>query len=114
MRAPVPAALPADCTLSSGQSGMRPEDHREFHVDMAAEGAGEADAVDMVDAELVHQQPRAGIERGLGQLDGAHIVLRDGDDGLAVAQHVGEGAPVCAGCARDLRASDAVDRRRPG
>ena len=35
-----------------------------------------------VDAELVHQQPDAGIERGLGQLDGAHVVLRHADQRL--------------------------------
>ena len=38
-----------------------------------------------VDAELVHQQPDAGIERGLGQLDGAHVVLRDADQRLVAA-----------------------------
>ena len=80
MRAPVPAALPADCTLVERAIGDEAEDHRIFDVDMAAEGAGEADAVDLVDAELVHQEPRAGIERGLGELDGAHVVLGDGDD----------------------------------
>ena len=57
--------------------GDQAEDHRVLDVDMAAEGAGEPDAVDLLDAELVHQQARAGIERGLGQLDGAHVVLRD-------------------------------------
>ena len=30
-----------------------------------------------VDAVAVHQQPDAGVERGLGELDGAHVVLRD-------------------------------------
>ena len=79
--------------------GDQAQDHRIFHVDMAAEGAGEPDAVDLVDAELVHQQPRAGIERRLGQLDGAHVILGDRDQRLAVAHHIGEGAAVAAGCA---------------
>ena len=41
--------------------------------------------VDVVDALLFHQQLDAGIKRGLGELDGAHVVLGDGDLRLAVA-----------------------------
>ena len=33
----------------------------------------------VVDPELVHQQPDAGVERGLGELDGPDVVLGDGD-----------------------------------
>ena len=46
--------------------GHEPEDHRVDRVDLAAEGAGQADLVELVDLELVHQQPDAGIQRGLG------------------------------------------------
>src|SRR5690242_15538317 len=53
------------------------QDHRELHIDMTAEGTGEADAIDVIDAELVHEKPRTCIERGLGELDGAHVVLGD-------------------------------------
>jgi hypothetical protein len=45
---------------------------------MRAEGAGQHHAVHTVDAALVHQQPRAGVERGFGQLDRADVALRDG------------------------------------
>ena len=83
MRAPVPAALPTPATLSSGQSGIRPDHHGVFRIDVGAEGAGELDAVDMLDAQLVHQQLRAGIERRLGELDGAHVGLQDADLRLA-------------------------------
>ena len=74
--------------------GNEAEDHRIFDIDMAAEGAGQPDAIDLVDAELVHQEPRAGIERGLGELDGTHVVLGDRDKGLALAHHIAEGSLV--------------------
>src|SRR3546814_14467371 len=58
-------------------------DHAQHHgvlgVDVAAEGAGQHDLVDLLDAEAVHQQADAGIERGLAELDGAHVVLPDAD-----------------------------------
>ena len=49
-----------------------------------------------LDALLFHQQLDAGIERGLGELDGAHVVLGHGDARLAFAfaQQIGEGAAV--------------------
>ena len=50
-----------------------------MRVDLAAEGAGQPDLVDGVDLELVHQQPDAGVQRGLGELDGADVVLGDRD-----------------------------------
>ena len=77
MRAPVPAALPAELTLGERAVGNHAEHHRVLDVDVAAERAGEADAVDMVDAEPLHQQPHARVERRLGELDRAHVVLRD-------------------------------------
>ena len=64
-------------------------DHAEHHgvldVDVAAERAGQPDAVDVLDAEPVHQQAHAGIERRLGELDRAHVVLRDAERRAAVA-----------------------------
>ena len=74
--------------------GDQAQHHGVFRIDEGAEGAGEADAVDMVDALLFHQQLDAGIERRLGELDGAHVVLGDGDARLAFLQQIGEGAAV--------------------
>ena len=59
--------------------GDEPEDHRVDRVDLAPEGAGQPDLVELVDGELVHQQPDARIQRSLGQLDRPHVVLGDGD-----------------------------------
>ena len=78
--------------------GDQAQDHRILHVDMAAEGAGKPDAVHLFEPQLVHQQAHARIERGLGQLNGAHVILRDRDQRLAIAHHIGEGAAM--GCAR--------------
>ena len=61
------------------------------------------DPADALDAQPVHQQPGAGVERRLGELDGADVVLRDADLGLARVQQVAEGAARRrgrAGCAR--------------
>ena len=58
---------------------------------MAAERPGQPDRVDRVDPELVHQQAGAGIKGRLGELNGADIVLGDGDCRLAVANGVREG-----------------------
>ena len=74
--------------------------------------AGEADAVDAVDAQALHQQPHAGVERRLGELDRAHVVLRDAQRRAAVGarvQLVGPGAAVGAD-ARIARRERAVDR----
>ena len=109
MRAPVPAALPAEATLARSQSGIRPEHHRVLGVDLAAERAGERDAVDLLDAEMVHQQARAGIERGLGELDRAHVGLQDPDLGLALVQQIGMRAAVRLDPRADRRLG-AVDR----
>ena len=84
------------------------EGHRVFHVDVAAEGAGKADRVDVVDAVAVEEQLDAGIERGLGELDGAHVGLGHADPRLAVADEIAEGAAV----ARRSAASGPRARRR--
>ena len=92
MRAPVPAALPAEATLASSQSGMRPSTMAYFTSIWLPKAPANVIALDLRDAVAVHQQLDAGIERGLGELDGAHVVLRDGDARLALADEVGEGA----------------------
>ena len=77
MRAPVPAALPAAATLAEIAIGNQAERHRVERVDMAAERAGERDALRRAGAEPLDQQLRAGVERGLGELDRAHVGLID-------------------------------------
>ncbi len=82
--------------------GNHAEHHRVLDVDMAAEGAGEPDAVDAFDLHPLHQQPHAGIERGLGELDRADVVLGDRERRAAVGtavEIVGERPPVRRGCA---------------
>ena len=63
---------------------------------MRAEGPRQHDAVHVVDTALVHQQARAGIERGFRELDGADIALRHADarpaDIGGVVDQVGMGA----------------------
>ena len=57
--------------------GKHAEDRRVLDVDVAAEGAGEADAIDVIDAEPLHEQRDAGVQRRLRELNRAHVVLRD-------------------------------------
>jgi hypothetical protein len=68
-------------SLDVGQVGVRdqPEDHRVELVDLAAERPREPDLVDRLDAGVVHQEPNAGVERGLRELDRPDVVLGDGD-----------------------------------
>ena len=79
MSAPVPAALPADRTWARSQSGMSPRiiawSGSIWLPNAPARRISSTSSI----AELVHQQPDAGVERGLGQLDGADVVLGDGD-----------------------------------
>ena len=85
-----------------------PEDHRVERVDLAAERAGQPHLVDRVAPELVHQQPRTGVERGLGELDRAHVVLGDDDPRAAIGrlvEDVAEGPTV--------RRRPAASARRP-
>ena len=103
--------------------GEEAEHERVERVDVAAERAGQPDRADVVQRRqpgVVHQQPHAGLQRGLGQLDGAHVVLGDAQRGSTVArlvQHVGEDAAVLDDPrrARGQRAVDgAVGVEHPG
>ena len=108
MRAPVPAALPAEPTLSSAQSGTRPRIIACLTSIWLPKAPASVMRSTVADAVAVHQEAHAGIERRLGELDGAHIVLRDRDARLALADEVAEGAPV----ALDARACGPRARRR--
>ena len=68
--------------------GDEAEDHRVFHVDVAAEGAGEADAVHARNAEFIHEKCDAGVQGGLRELDRAHVGLRDLHGHVAAVQDV--------------------------
>ena len=56
--------------------GDEAERHRIKGVDVAAEGAGEGDALGR-GAGALDEQLGAGVERGLGELDRAHVGLVD-------------------------------------
>jgi hypothetical protein len=58
---------------------------------VAAERAGEPDAVDLLYPEALHQQRDTGIQGGLGELDRAHVGLRDLQLHRAPVQDIGEG-----------------------
>ena len=60
--------------------GDEAERHRVDGIDMAAEGAGEGYALGRGMGAL-DEQLGAGIERGLGELDRAHVGLIDGSRG---------------------------------
>lgn len=86
------------CDLVDGAIGDHAQNHRVFGRNMRAEGPGEGHAVYGVDAELVHQKTRTGIECRLRHLDGADVGVGDCDGwasvGGAIPQEVGVGAPV--------------------
>ena len=65
--------------------GHEAEDHRVQQVDLAAERPGEPDLVDLLDAEVVHEQADAGVQGGLGELDRPHVVLGHDDPRRALA-----------------------------
>ena len=74
--------------------GDEAEDHRVLHVDVAAEGAGEADAIHALDAEFIHEECDARVQGGLRELDRAHVGLRDLHRHGAAVQDIGKRAPV--------------------
>src|SRR5210317_1094909 len=61
---------------------------------MGPECAGQTNAIHLVHAEFFHQEPGAGIERRLGKLYGAHVVLVNSDAGFAVDESIAEGPTV--------------------
>ena len=80
-------------------------------VDLAAERAGQADLVDGVAPELVHEQPDAGVQGGLGELDRPDVVLGDDDPRPAVGRLVEDVAerPAVGDDPRRPRRERAVD-----
>ena len=73
--------------------GDHAEDEGVLRVDLAPERAREGDPVHRVDPHPVHEEARARVERRLGELDLAHVVLGDRNLGLAGPDDVGPGAP---------------------
>src|SRR5512143_363166 len=65
--------------LVDGTVGEHAERHGRFAVDVAPEGPGKDDAVECGNAELLHHELRAGIERALCELERAHVSLGDGN-----------------------------------
>ena len=70
------------------------EDERVHGVDVAAEGAREADAVDAIDPVVLEQERAARVESGLRELNLADVVLGDRELRLSVGEHVGERPPI--------------------
>src|SRR6202030_1360297 len=70
------------------------QNHRVLDVDVTAERTGKPDAIDVIDAEALHQQRYAGIQRGLRELDGAHVGLGDFHLDCALMQQIGERSAV--------------------
>ena len=117
IRAPVPAALPARGDAGRVAVGDEPEHQRVDRVDVAAERAGEADPVDVVDPVVLHQQRAARVERGLRELDLAHVVL---GDRRARARRRGGRTRTCGrrgrsgACGRERAVDHAVGREDAG
>ena len=57
--------------------GHQPEHHRVQRVDVRAERPGQADVGRRRSTGVLEQQVDAGAQRGLGELDGADVVLGD-------------------------------------
>ena len=89
--------------------GHEAEHERVHRVDVVAERAGEPDPVDVVDPVALAEQHAARVERRLGELDLADVVLGDRQQRLAVGEDVGEGAAVGDDPGRACR-ERAVDR----
>ena len=82
--APTPAALPTNATRLVATGGNRPRILRGVQVQVVAEGAGDVDAVELLErhVEAVEEQLPAGVDGALGELQAAHVVL--GEDDVAV------------------------------
>ena len=128
--APAPAALPTERTPSTGQSGTRPSTIAWTRVDVGAERAGEADVGDRRRPGVLDEQVDAGAQRGLGELDRAHVVLRDrqlrvaggvqhvrerpavGDDAIRPRRHLAGDRAVGVDQTRQVHLGDDVDDAR--
>ena len=84
------------CHLLQRRVGNHAQHHRMQGRDMGAERAGQNDAVDLVHAARVHQQPRPGVKRRLRQLDCADITLGHGDARAAIPGGIADQVTVCA------------------
>ena len=91
--APAPAALPTERTPSTGVLRHQAEHHRPHRVDVRAERAGQTDVADRRVAGVLDEQLDARPQRRLGELDRAHVVLRD-HQARIIVQHVGERPPI--------------------
>ena len=109
IRAPVPAALPAELTWAGSQSGTSPSTRAWTGSMWAAERPGEPDPRDPFEPVALEEQHAARVERGLGELDLADVVLRHAQLGLARMEDVRPG-PTVGDDARAPRGEAPVDR----
>ena len=91
-----------------GRIGHQTEHECVERIDVGAERAGQSHVAERIDTGVTHQQIDAGAQRGLRQLDRAHVVLGDRQlDGVGAMQHVAERAIV----GDDVRAGRRPSRR---
>ncbi len=111
--APVPAALPAERTWARSQSGISPRIIAWSGSIWLPKAPASRISSTRVDLELVHQQPDAGVQRGLAELDRPDVVLGDRDPRagagpVALVEDVAE-RPAVGDDARRARGEVAVD-----
>ena len=63
---------------------------------MRAKRTGQHHAIHFFHPELIHQKPRAGIQRRLGHLDFANVAVGDGDPWAALCGAVIDQIGICA------------------
>ena len=74
--------------------GNQAQHHRVLHIDMRTECARQPDPINLVSAEMLHEQFRAGMQRSLRQLNRTYVVLRDVNRRIAVVQDIGTGTSI--------------------
>ena len=74
--------------------GNHAENGRVLDIDMAAECTRETNAMDVIDAEPLHEQRDPGIKCRLRELNRAHVGLRDLHLHRAPMQHIRERRPL--------------------
>ena len=117
MRAPVPAAFPAAVTRCGSQSGTSPRMSACTGSMWLPKAPASRTRLDAIEPVAVEQEAAAGVQRRLGELDLAHVVLRDRELGLAVDEDVREGAAVgddARGALRERAVDRAVGRDHAG